>query len=195
MTPAANIFRRVVIAHVVALAATHPRMASAQPQVNQHAANVQAFQERVSEYVELHKRVAGGLPEIRATANPDDLSRRERALGDALAKARKGARLGELFGEALRPYLIRSVRDDWAARSASDRQGLLGEMPRQVKVQVNMRYPVTLPLLTVPSRLLARLPALPEQLEYRIFGRHLIIRDTGGNIVVDAVLNALPPMS
>ncbi len=195
MTSTDDILRAAVIACALTLAGGNAYVASAQPRVNQHAANVKAFQERVREYVDLHQRVADALPEMRETANPDDLARRERALGDGLGKTRKAAKLGDLVGEALRPYFIRSVRDDWAARSPAEQQALLEEMPRQVAVRVNMRYPVTLPLLTAPSRLLARLPDLPEQLEYRFLGRHLIIRDTGGNIVVDAILNALPRRS
>lgn len=195
MTPSESTFRMLVVACAVALATGNRGSADAQPRVNQHAAHVKAFHDRLNEYVQLHKQVAHALPEIRETSNGGELTTRERALGAALAKARKGVRLGALFGEELRPYFIRVVREDWAGRSASDRQALLEEMPRHVKLEVNMRYPVTLPLLTVPSRLLARLPELPEQLEYRFFGRHLILRDTAGNIVVDAVLNALPRTS
>ena len=35
------------------------------------------------------------------------------------------------------------------------------------------------------------LPNLPEQLEYRIVGKNLIIRDVEANIVVDFVPNAI----
>jgi hypothetical protein len=47
----------------------------------------------------------------------------------------------------------------------------------------------------MPPKLLARLPELPDELEYRLMGRHLILRDTKANIIVDAVLNVLPPLS
>jgi hypothetical protein len=35
------------------------------------------------------------------------------------------------------------------------------------------------------------LPKLPEQLEYRIVGKNLIIRDIDANIIVDFVPNAI----
>jgi hypothetical protein len=35
------------------------------------------------------------------------------------------------------------------------------------------------------------LPKLPEQLEYRIIGKNLIIRDVEANIIVDFVANAI----
>ena len=53
-------------------------------------------------------------------------------------------------------------------------------------------YPTTLPLITVPAKLLRVLPQLPEELEYRILGRHLLLRDVKGNIVVDYVRDAVP---
>ena len=60
------------------------------------------------------------------------------------------------------------------------------------QLAVNMTYPSTLPLVTVPAKLLRVLPQLPEQLEYRILGRHLILRDVKANIVVDFVRDAVP---
>ena len=55
-----------------------------------------------------------------------------------------------------------------------------------------MNYPTTLPLVTVPGKLLKVLPELPENLEYRILGRHLILRDVSANLVVDFVRDAVP---
>ena len=55
-----------------------------------------------------------------------------------------------------------------------------------------MTYPTTLPLETVPGKLLRVLPQLPEVLEYRILGRHLILRDVKANLVVDFVRDAVP---
>ena len=47
----------------------------------------------------------------------------------------------------------------------------------------------TLP--TVPSNLLLSLPHLPEELEYRIIGKHLILRDTGADLIVDFMTDAI----
>jgi len=56
---------------------------------------------------------------------------------------------------------------------------------------VNAAYPEKQPLPTVPPDLLARLPKLPEQLEYRLVGKHMILRDIDANIIVDDMLNAI----
>jgi hypothetical protein len=52
-------------------------------------------------------------------------------------------------------------------------------------------YPADAPLPTVPSKVLLNLPRLPEELEYRIIDKHLILRDTKANIIVDFVPNAI----
>ena len=60
-----------------------------------------------------------------------------------------------------------------------------------VKFEVNATYPESQPLPTMPPNLLASLPKLPEDLEYRIIGRHLILRDVHANIIVDYIPNAI----
>ena len=47
------------------------------------------------------------------------------------------------------------------------------------------------PLATTPANLLANLPQLPMDVEYRIVGRHLLLRDVDANIIVDFIYNAL----
>jgi hypothetical protein len=55
-----------------------------------------------------------------------------------------------------------------------------------------MTYPTELPLATFPARLLAKLPDLPPELEYRIVGRHIVLRDVTANVVVDVARNIVP---
>ena len=50
---------------------------------------------------------------------------------------------------------------------------------------MNADYPETAALATVPPLILARLPRLPDGLEYRFMGRDLILRDTNANLIVD----------
>ena len=58
-------------------------------------------------------------------------------------------------------------------------------------LKVNAMYPPDTPLPSTPPQVLMNLPNLPEQLEYRIVGKNLIIRDVEANIVVDFVPNAI----
>jgi hypothetical protein len=43
----------------------------------------------------------------------------------------------------------------------------------------------------MPANLLAALPDLPPDLEYRFVGRHLILRDARANMIIDEVPHAI----
>jgi hypothetical protein len=62
---------------------------------------------------------------------------------------------------------------------------------KPVVLKVNATYPPDTPLPTTPPQVLMNLPKLPEQLEYRIIGKNMIIRDVEANIIVDFVPNAI----
>ena len=50
---------------------------------------------------------------------------------------------------------------------------------------INGTYPGKRPLSTVPANILARLPRLPDDVQYRFLGRHLILHDTRANLILD----------
>jgi hypothetical protein len=43
----------------------------------------------------------------------------------------------------------------------------------------------------VPASLLLNLPTLPEPLQYRIIGRHLILLDEDADVIVDYAVNVI----
>lgn len=57
--------------------------------------------------------------------------------------------------------------------------------PKPVVLSANAPYPEGAPLSMVPPDLLAKLPKLPEPLEYRFVGGHLILHDAEASLVVD----------
>jgi hypothetical protein len=174
----------------IALTAT---AAHAQPApVNAYGAAVKAFRDRADEYLALRKKAGEGLPALKETDDPNKLAPRQQALGEAIRQARAGARAGDLFGPEIGTRARRLVREDWADRASKDRAAIAEDIPPDWVAKVNATYPSSLPLATFPAALLAELPPLPEGLEYRFAGRHLIIRDAEANIVVDVLSNALP---
>ena len=62
-----------------------------------------------------------------------------------------------------------------------------------VRVRVNAVYPEHIPLQTMPPSILLNLPELPRELDYRIVGRTLVLRDVGANLIVDYIPGAIPP--
>jgi hypothetical protein len=68
----------------------------------------------------------------------------------------------------------------------------MDENPGPIKLQVNSRYPDTVPLATMPPQVLAALPRLPEDLEYRFIGTRLVLLDVHADIIVDYIDDAMP---
>ena len=160
--------------------------------VNAYGAAVKAFRDRTAAYLLVQKKAAESVPPLKQTDDPAKLNSREVALGEAIRQLRVGAKAGDIFGADLTPHIRRVISRDWAKRSVADRAGLAEDIPANSVTQVNATYPPALPLGTFPASLLAALPPLPEQLEYRFVGRHLILRDVAANIVVDVMLNVIP---
>ena len=48
-------------------------------------------------------------------------------------------------------------------------------------------YPKKKPLSTVPPNILAALPSLPDGIQYRFLGRHLVLHDTRANVIIDRI--------
>jgi hypothetical protein len=59
--------------------------------------------------------------------------------------------------------------------------------------RVNDTYPRTVEYPIMPPSLLAALPPLPDELQYRLVGRTLILWDHHADLVVDVMADALPP--
>jgi hypothetical protein len=164
----------------------------AKPAVNAQAAAVVEFQNRIKEYLKIHNDAETRVPNLKSTDDPKEVNAREVALGKEIATLRAGAKPGAIFAAEYQPYFIKIVRDDFRTRSAADRKALVVELPKNVKLDINMVYPPTLPLETFPGVLLRKLPDLPPELEYRIVGRNLILRDVKANLIVDILRDVVP---
>jgi len=150
------------------------------------------FRKRVDAYLKIHNEAEGKVPNLKRTDDPQEISDRERALGQAIMTLRANAQPGEIFAPEYQPYFIKIVQDDFKLRSAADRKALVSELPRNLKVDINTVYPTTQPLETFPPALLRKLPDLPPELEYRIVGRSLILRDVKANLIVDILRDVVP---
>ncbi len=153
--------------------------------MNAQGAATLEFHKRIQHYLEIHNQAEGKVPNLKKTDDPKEISDREKALAEAIMTLRAGAQPGEIFALEYQPYFIQIVRDDFKRRSAKDRKAIIWELPARMKVDINTVYPTTLPLATFPAELLRKLPDLPPELEYRLVGRSLILRDVKANLIVD----------
>jgi hypothetical protein len=167
-------------------------VASLDPKVNDADPATKAFLDRASEYVTFHNNVEKTVPPLDETSDPKKISARETALGEALIKSRPDAKPGDFFIKEYQPLLRQIIKEDFSKRSIEDRKALIQELPKGVRIDVNVTYPTVLPLATFPPNLLKKLPELPKELEYRIVARHLILRDVTGNVIVDVMRDVFP---
>jgi hypothetical protein len=146
----------------------------------------------VKAYVALRDKIKASLTPPRPTHDPDELVIRQREFAREVRATRRLARQGDIFVPEVAPFLRQAIRDDFARRTPHERAAALQEVPAGLGLKVNDEYPKSVPLATVPPRLLAALPPLPDGLEYRFVGRRLILHDTLTNLVVDILEDAIP---
>ena len=168
---------------------------AARPQeapVNPLAQSMVDFKKRVDAYMKLRGEITRKVPKVEETGDPAKISAREKALGQAIAMARPAARPGDIFGEEMSVHLKKVLATDWKERSPADRKALFEEIPKGLQLKVNQVYPTTLPLVSAPAGLLAKLPMLPEELEYRLVDRYFVLRDRDANLIIDVLPDVLP---
>ena len=156
-----------------------------QAAVNAQGAATLEFQKRIQVYLKTHNEAETKVPNLKETSDPAKISEREAALAKMIQTLRAGAQIGDIFAPEYQPYFIKIVQDDFKTRSADARRAIIVELPKNMKVDVNTVYPTSIPLATFPPVLLRKLPDLPPELEYRLVGHSLILRDVKANLIVD----------
>ncbi len=168
------------------LAVTVAVKAGGRPQeaVSPNDPAVEAFDAHVKQYLEVRHRALSAFAPLKPDADQATIAARERALGEAIRTARIGAKAGDVFSRDVTPLFRRLVKADFNRRSAHGKKLRLDELPH-FRPAVNQTYPPAWPLQTFPPTLLAALPKLPQELEYRFVDNSLILRDKQANLVVD----------
>jgi hypothetical protein len=183
-----------VLLTAVALAATVTLAASIQKEaVKPQAAPMQEFQQRLNAYLKLRSELANKLKPLAPTANAADLAARQDAIAAALRTARKTARQGDLVPAAVAAQIAKACTEDFHFRNPEVRQATLQEVPNAPRPEINKTFPPSAALPTVPPLLLSKLPLLPDNLQYRYFGRHMVLLDGDTQLIIDYVPNVLPP--
>jgi hypothetical protein len=161
--------------------------------VNPDARIVKEFNDRVQEYVKLHKRVEAGLPPLSKKTDAESMAAHQQALVGALRAARPNAKPGDIFTPAVQRYLLRILSGQLKGPgTASARAAIKESSPKNLPLRVNEPYPEAAPLPMVPPALLLNLPKLPEEMDYRFVDRHLILRDTRANLIIDFIAEVIP---
>ena len=165
----------------------------AQDRVNPHSLILQDFEKRITDYVNLRKGLAKGLPSSKPTAEPQAILDRQHQLAREIRKARSQAHQGEIFTPEISTEfrrLLGLARDGKA--DGNIKKSLERAEPVRLTLYVNDAYPPEIPLQSTPPTILMNLPPLAPDLEYRIAGTALVLRDSDANIIVDLIPDAIP---
>jgi hypothetical protein len=165
----------------------------AQDNVNPQTAALQDFEKRIQDYMSLEKNLAKGLSATKQTTEPQAIIDRQSELAHKIRDARSKAQPGEIFTPEISKEFRRLLALAMAGQNdAHVKKSLERAEPVRLILHVNEAYPASVPLQSTPPSILMNLPRLPPELEYRIIGRTLTLRDSVANIVVDLMPNALP---
>jgi hypothetical protein len=167
--------------------------ANAQPRVPENVAS--DFATRVERYMSARQDSMPALLGGPDRASPQAVLDRRAALSERIKSARKDAKPGEI----LFPDLVAAVKaifrsDSFAitGRQVTANARETERPPDNVEVpRVNQQFPKDYGLVSPPATILVQLPELPEALEYRLIGPHLVIRDSDANLIVDVAPNVL----
>lgn len=172
---------------------TQQKPSPSAPAVNADAATLADFKGRLTKYIELQKDLADDSPPLKETSDPAKIDAAQEVLAVKIRAARMDAKPGDIFTPQTRALFRRLMYPELKGEDGPETKATIAgdDGPPKVPLKINAEYPESAPLPTVPPNLLARLPQLPEDVEYRIVGKTLILRDVDANIIVDFIPNAI----
>jgi hypothetical protein len=181
----------VLIAGTTAMAQVPPLPPpdQAAPMVEELVAT-QGFQERINQYVAVHRGLELPLMPLRPTLDMSRIQASRQALAHRIRVVRAEAQQGDLITPDVARMFRRRIAtclpaSEWAAivsDNAEDEEGVPAGPPA---LHVNMEWPEQVPFGFVPPQMLAALPRLPAELQYRIIGNSLVLWDHHANLIVD----------
>lgn len=176
---------------LAASAGTASQKPAGQP-ANPEALVLVDFRKRIDAYMDVHAEVNKGTAKQEETNHPEKIREAQLALAERIRAARANARPGDIFTPEIRSAFRRLMYPELRGAEGRETKSTIKEdAPKGVPLKVNAAYPEGTSLPTVPPNLLAALPQLPEDLEYRIIDKHLILRDVDANLIVDFIPNAI----
>ena len=182
----------ILIAVAIAVAETGSQNKPKTDKANPDAVVLADFKARIDKYMSLHEDKDKGSAEQKETNDPARIRDAQLKLAERIRAARSTAKPGEIFSPEIRTAFRRLMYPETTGPEGREaKQQIKEDAPTHVPLKVNATYPEGKPLPTVPPNILANLPQLPEQLEYRIIDKHLILRDVDANLIVDYIPNAI----
>lgn len=187
-------FQRATVATLLCVAllpAISPAAEQAQPPA------LTAFEARLAQYVEIHRRLEGPLPPVASTTDIDEVHRLMDALRSRIRAERVDHRQGHVLSAAMSQLLRDSIRATLTIEDIIETVAELEEHtpPGMPAPQVNQPLPEDAPRVMIAPQLLRRLPPLPNELRYVVLAKSLVIWDFHSDLVVDIAPGLFDPAS
>ena len=154
------------------------------------------FGHRVQAYMDVRAELASAILPFKITADIGEIQRTVDKLAIGIRVSRAGAQRGDVFSPEIAALFRRIIRgschDQFMDLLAVINEDWEAPLPPAV---VHGRWPEGIPFPTMPPYLLAALPRLPSELEYRFINHDLVLRDIDANLIIDIVPQAIPVSS
>ena len=154
-----------------------------------------AFKQQLDAYMEVHDRVERALAPQQLFDDPEDMFEAIEAMRSGIRAGRRDARIGTIFTPGIGALLRIRLAAQLVAcnEKVEDVLAFINEerLPGAPTPRIDEPFPWTLGSAMWPT-LLAALPPLPDELQYRFADRDLVLIDMHADLVVDILANALP---
>jgi hypothetical protein len=190
-----NRTRCLLLAGIASIGPAQGRSQTPDAQVDLKSPGFQEFSDRVQKYVQVHKSVEATLPKLKPTNEPELIVAHQKALARKIKAARIHAKRGDIFTPAASQAFRKAMTIEFEGPHAEHAQATMkqGAPLKRVHLRVNQIYPNSMPYTSVPPTLLQDLPKLPEEVAYRAVSQDLVLLDAKTNLVVDFLINVIPP--
>ncbi len=161
---------------------------ASQPGTAAEAAAIKQFDVAIAKYMAVRTKLGSEVRGPVKDSSSSQMTDASDALAGAIQRSRQDARVGTMFSAPvaaiIKVRIADAVRTEQlvSALADIDDEGTSGPSPK-----VHLRLPVTVQMATMPPALLKVLPPLPKELEYRIVGRYLILRDVDASLILDYI--------
>ena len=153
------------------------------------------FATRIQRYMATRQDSMAALPGAADRAAPEAVLDRRARLNERIRTARKDTKPGDILFPDLVAAITAIFRSDSFSITGRQATAMARETespPSNIPVpRLNQEFPKDYGLVSPPATILVQLPELPEALEYRLIGPHLVLRDIDANLIVDVAPNVL----
>ena len=158
-------------------------------------AAITTFDRATHDYAIMHRRLEGQIGPINFGTPVAEINRIVQELAVAIRAERRDARQGDLFAPGLAHVLRAGINDallehGYTADDVRAAGRIDGVDYQRVDLKVNDTFPWALAAAMFPC-VIAALPPLPPELQYRIVGDDLVLVDMHASLIVDILPHAL----